>query len=279
MLYFDLHCDTPYKVYKNPTEPLAVRFEDSALFEKWKQCFAIWIADDTPEPFEFYKFVLNKYKCSFSNLPDNLTPILTVEGGALLQGDISRLDALKSDGVRALTLTWNGENCIAGGVNSSSRLTEFGKEVVERLNKLKIACDMSHLNDKSFFDVIDIAEYPIATHSCCRALCDNKRNLADSQLKLISERGGVIGICFYPVFLGADNAFEGIYRHISHMLDLSLEDSIALGSDFDGADMSSKLYSTAQIPDLYEFLYSKNLSSGVLNKIFYKNADNFFDNL
>ena len=279
MLYFDLHCDTPYKAYKAPDEPLAVRIEDSALFEKWKQCFAIWIADDTPDPFELYKAVLRNYKRSFSNLPDNLTPILTVEGGALLQGDILRLDTLKSDGVRALTLTWNGENCIAGGVNSSSRLTDFGKQVVKKLNTLKIACDLSHLNDKSFFDVIDLAEHPIATHSCCRALCDNKRNLTDGQLKLISEREGIIGVCFYPVFLGTDNAFEGIYRHISHMLDLSLEGSIALGSDFDGADMSSKLLSTAQIPDLYEFLYTKNLSSDVLDKIFYKNADKFFDNL
>lgn len=279
MFYFDLHCDTPYKAYKAPDEPLSVRIEDSVLFEKWKQCFAIWIADDTPDPFEFYKAVLRNYKRNFSNLPDNLTPILTVEGGALLQGDILRLDTLKSDGVRALTLTWNGENCIAGGVNSSSRLTDFGKQVVKKLNMLKIACDLSHLNDKSFFDVIDLAEHPIATHSCCRALCDNKRNLTDGQLKLISERGGIIGVCFYPVFLGTDNAFEGIYRHISHMLDLSLEGSIALGSDFDGADMSSKLLSTAQIPDLYEFLYTKNLSLDVLDKIFYKNADKFFDNL
>lgn len=279
MFYFDLHCDAPYKAYQSPYEPLAVRVEDCALFEKWKQCFAIWIADDVPNPFDFYKSVLNNYKSNFSNLPDNLTPILTVENGALLQNDISRLDILKSDGVKALTLTWNGENCIAGGAQSSSRLTRFGKQVVERLNTLNIACDLSHLNDNSFFDVIEISEHPIATHSCCRALCNNKRNLTDIQLKLISERGGIIGVCFYPVFLGTDNAFEGIYRHISYMLDLSLERSIALGSDFDGADMSSKLFSTAQIPGLYEFLYSKNIPLGTLNKIFYKNADNFFDNL
>lgn len=279
MFYFDLHCDTPYKAYINKGEPLAVRVEDSIFFDNWKQCFAIWIADDTPEPFELYRAVLNNYKGSFLDLPDNLTPILTVEGGALLQADISRVDILKSDGVKVLTLTWNGENCIAGGVSSNTRLTDFGKAAVRKLNTLKIACDLSHLNDNSFFDVIDIAEYPIATHSCCRALCDNKRNLTDRQLKLISERGGIIGVCFYPVFLGTDNAFEGIYRHICHMLDLSLEDSIALGSDFDGADMSPRLCNTAQIPDLYEFLYSKNISSNTLNKIFYKNADKFFDNL
>lgn len=279
MKYFDLHCDTPYKLYTYGSDNLAVDFNFSGIFDKWKQCFAVWISDDIKNPFDYYKEVLSNFKRYLLTKPENLIPILTVENGSVIGNDITRLEILKNDGIRVLTLTWNGENLIAGGVNSDKGLTDFGKTVLDELNRLRIACDLSHLNRKSFFDVIQRADFPIATHSCCTYICDNKRNLCDTGLKLISEKNGIIGICFYPPFLGTDKQFEGVYRNICHMLDLGIENNISLGSDFDGADMASELCNIGQIPMLYEFLYSKNISICTLNKIFYENADNFFDNL
>ncbi len=278
MNYFDLHCDTPYKAFLSES-PFAVRLEEYKWFNLWKQCFAFWIPDNCDVPYDFYRSAFENFSGYLAKLPANIIPILTVENGKLLGDDITLLDTLKNDGIKALTLTWNGENQIAGGVDSSARLKEFGKRVVKRLNELKIACDMSHLNDKSFFDVIEYAEHPIATHSCCREVCSHKRNLTDEQLKLLSERDGIIGVCLYPLFLGGDQPFDSIYRHISHMLELGLENNISIGTDFDGAKMSPKLCNTSQIPDLYEFLHFKNISSCTLDKIFYQNAENFFDNL
>ena len=139
-----------------------------------------------------------------------------------------------------------------------------------------MAVDLSHLNDKSFFEVIDRAEKPIASHSNCRSVCDISRNLSDEQIKLICEKGGVIGLNFYPLFLGG-NVFEKIYENIAHLLYLGYENIIAVGSDFDGAVMASELCDITKIFDLYVFLEQKGLDNSLLDKIFYKNAYLTFD--
>lgn len=282
MVFFDLHCDTPYECYiKNQefkTNTLAVSSDKGVNFSKWYQTFAIWIKDDLENPFELYKSVLNDFKQKLECACPNLTPIFAVEGGAVIENDISRLYQLKDDGIRFLTLCWNGENNIAGGVNSEKGLTDFGKEVIAELNHLKICCDLSHINEKSFFDAVAITQYPIATHSNCKAIYPHKRNLSDTQINLIAEKGGLIGLCPYPVFLGQD-VFLGIYRNIMHLLEMGFENNIAVGSDFDGAKMHEKLCSIDKIPDLYAYLREKGLNNSLLDKIFFKNAYNFIAKL
>ena len=278
MDYFDLHCDTAYECYKRNLDlnnrNLAVNNDFGDVFNNWKQCFAIWIKDDIKAPFELYKKILNNFKKLQKR--NNLTPIMTVEGGAVIEDKTERIDQLKNDGISALTLTWNGENRIGGGAFSDAPLTDFGRAVINRLNKNKMFCDLSHINEKGFYKAIEIADYPFASHSCCRAICDHKRNLYDEQLKLIAQKNGVIGICFYPIFLGGQNVFEKIYENIYHMLLLDLENSICIGSDFDGAEMSDELKNISAIPKLYGYLSSRGINDKSLNKIFYTNADNFF---
>jgi len=184
----------------------------------------------------------------------------------------------EKDGIKFLTLTWNGENSIAGGSQSQKGLTSFGKEVIEKMNRLKIGCDLSHLNEKSFYKAVEIAEYPLATHSCCKTVFNHPRNLSDEQIRLIAERNGVVGICFYPEFLGGE-AFSKIYENIYHLLSMGFEDVIAIGSDFDGARMSENLQKISQVPCLYEYLAEKGLEKALLQKIFYNNANNFIANL
>ena len=78
------------------------------------------------------------------------------------------------------------------------------EDVTEKLNELDICCDLSHLNEKSFYKAAELADMPLVTHACCRTVCGHKRNLTDEQLRMISEKNGIIGLCFYPDFLGGD---------------------------------------------------------------------------
>lgn len=282
MDFFDLHCDTAYECYvKNEkfyVNRLAVSGEAGSCFDNWTQTFAVWIKDSAENPFSLYKNILNDFKSKLSEKPQNLIPIFSVEGGAVLENDADRLYTLKSDGIRFLTLTWNGENKIAGGADSEKGLSLFGKEVIEKMNKLKIGCDLSHLNEKSFYSAIELADFPLATHSNCRSVYNHKRNLTDEQLKLIAKKGGVIGLCFYPEFLG-ENVFEKLYLNILHLAELGLENNIAIGSDFDGGKMACELKNITKIPSFRAFLEAKGLNSCLLDKIFSKNAYNFIAKL
>jgi len=276
---FDLHCDTPYKCYAENLEfsdnRLAVSAGKGRYLDDWRQCFAVWVSESVEKPYEFYKNVLSDFRGKIKNKPRNLAPILTLEGGGIIDST-ERLYELKDDGFRAITLTWNGENLIAGGVKSEKGLSAFGIRVINKMNELKMAVDLSHINKKSFFEAVERADYPIATHSNCCAIFDNPRNLTDEQIKLIAEKNGIIGLCFYPMFLGGD-VFEKLYRNVYHLLEMGRENVIAIGSDFDGADMDKRLDGTDKVIDFYRFLEQKGIEKSLLDKIFYSNAVKFFD--
>lgn len=276
--FFDLHCDTPFECFtksqKFYVNRLAVSGKKGETFNNWCQTFAFWIRDDLASPFEKYKETYADFALKLAEKPRNLTPYFAVEGGALLENDADRIFKLKSDGIIFLTLTWNGENNLAGGVKSDKTLTDFGKKAIKNLNRCKIGCDLSHLNQKSFFKAAEISDFPLATHSNCRSLCDNPRNLSDEQIKILHQKGGIMGLCFYPEFLG-DDVFESIYRNIFYLCEKGYEDIIAIGSDFDGARMSPKLDNISKVKDLYSFLEGKGFKSELLHSIFYLNAYNF----
>ena len=278
--FFDLHCDTPTECYnKNKAfihNDLAVSNEKGSVFDNWHQCFAIWIDDKLYNPYVYYKNVLNDFKIKLKGAKNNLTPLFMVEGGSLIENEAERVIKLKKDGIKALTLTWDGENQIASGSRASGGLKPFGRRVIELLNECKIATDLSHLNRKSFFDVIEISNCPIATHSCCDGVYSHRRNLTDEQIKLIVERNGIIGLCLCPLFLGKGDVFMKIYKHLYHLLDKGYENHIAIGSDFDGAEMNEHLTDISKIPLLYDKLIDFGIEESVLQKIFFKNAYNFF---
>ncbi len=279
MDYFDLHCDTAYEMYQKKQDfyenNLAVSGEKGEIFDKWYQTFAVWLPENTENPFPFYKKVLSNLK---AKLKGNVNPVFAVEGGHILESSINNLYRLKEDNIKFLTLTWNGENAIAGGVKSEKGLTAFGKDVIAEMNALNMAVDLSHLNEKSFYAAIEIAEKPLCTHSNCKSVLDVPRNLRDSQIKLLKEKQGLIGLNFYPAFLG-DDFYNDIYKNIYHLCELGCENNIAIGSDFDGADMCDKMRDIGKIPDLYEALRLKGLGDSLLNKIFFKNAYHFYRNL
>ncbi len=279
MDFFDLHCDTAYEMYAKKQDflknTLAVSAQKGEVFENWYQTFAVWLPENTKNPFNFYKAVLRNLK---AKLCGNVKPVFAVEGGTVLEEKIENLYKLKEDDIKILTLTWNGENAIAGGVKSNKGLTNFGKAVIKEMNALNMAVDLSHLNEKSFYKAVEIAEKPLATHSNCKEIFNNSRNLNDDQIKLIKEKNGIIGLNFYPQFLGG-NFYDAVYENILHLCNLGCENNIAIGSDFDGADMPNEMCDIAKIPTLYAVLQQKGLKVELLRKIFFTNAYNFHLNL
>lgn len=280
MKYFDLHADTAYRCLRENLDfndnALHITANKAAAFDEWHQCFVTFIVDGMQEPFEYYKKSVAFLKNEFKNKAQNLTPILTVEGGLLIENDLSRIETMYNDGIRALTLTWNAENQIAGGADSDAGLKDFGKYVIKELNKFNIMVDLAHINKKSYYPALELADKPIITHTCLERLNKHRRNVDDDQIKALVEKGGILGLCYYPLFLGKGDALENIYKNVYHMLELGYEDNLSMGSDFDGCDLSEKLADISYIPSLYKYLNSRNIDKEILDKIFFYNAYNFF---
>lgn len=167
--------------------------------------------------------------------------LLSIEGGEALSGNLAVLRMLYRLGVRSITLTWNHRNELADGVAercTGGGLTNFGKDAVLEMNRLGILVDVSHLAERGFWDVLGLSRHPvIASHSNCKKLCDHPRNLNDEQIKALAKNKGVMGICFYPHFINAQNpSLEKLLDHVDHIADIAGVDCIGLGSDFDGID-------------------------------------------
>ncbi|MBS1597165.1 MAG: dipeptidase [Bacteroidetes bacterium] len=145
-----------------------------------------------------------------------LAAMLGVEGGHMIEDDISNLDSLYKRGVRYMTLTWNNSTSWATSAKDESNhafiaspygLTDFGKKIVKRMNDLGMIVDISHVGEKTFWDVLSVADKPvIASHSSAYSICPVFRNLKDDQIKAIAKNKGVIQINFYSGFI--DSTYE-----------------------------------------------------------------------
>ena len=209
--------------------------------------------------------------------------ILTLEDGRFLNGSLEKLRKVYNDGVRAIGLTWNGENCL-GYPNSSDKnimekgLKPFGFEAVEEMNRLGMLVDVSHLSDGGFFDVARTCKKPfIASHSSCRALTDHQRNLTDEMIKILASKGGVAGDNFAPEFVtigGGEpiSTAEFIAEHVMHMYKVGGEDIIALGTDFDGIHGNIEIKHPEDMETLFDLLAKKGLSSRILDKFASENV-------
>ncbi len=298
--FFDLHCDTLYELL---TRNLSLRkgfchisSKRLDIFSQYFGCFAIWIPPEIvgDDAFDFFKKAYQKFlietknsenkisKCeNFSEKLGKNNAIFTVEGGAVLGGKISNLEYLKKCGIKMMTLTWSNRCEIGDGiaVKNSHGLSKFGKSVVKEMENLNIIVDVSHASEKLFFDVAETAKKPfVASHSNSKIICPHERNLTDEQFDIIRKSGGLVGINFCKKFLSnKDNPdFNDILRHIEKFLELGGEDTISIGSDFDGTDIPACMTGIDSIPDLYEFCLKKGYNETLLDKIFYLNAFNFF---
>lgn len=170
--------------------------------------------------------------------------LLGAEGLACLEPDpLATLDRLVKAGLRLGQLTWNERNFMASGWKgypigqgtlSDGGLTGAGREVLRAMAGAGLLLDLSHLSERSFWDVIDFYDGPVlVSHANARALMDHPRNLTDRQLKAVAERGGVVGGCAFSGFLKADGAsLDDLVEHLLHMADVMGPEHLALGFDF-----------------------------------------------
>ncbi|HLE26075.1 MAG TPA: dipeptidase [Thermodesulfobacteriota bacterium] len=213
---------------------------------------------------------------------DSRIGFLTLMEGADPIQEPKELNEFYKRGVRIIGLAWNDQNQYASGNNTDSGLTKQGIELIKRMNDLRITLDLSHLNEKCFWEAIELCEtIPIASHSNARSLTNHPRNLKDDQIRAISERGGVIGLVLYNHFLktcgenltcGDENrtTLEDIFAHADYIIKLCGEDYVGIGSDLDGAgvdDFPKEIRSVADLPKIGEFFLKKGYTEQRVKKI------------
>ena len=263
---------------------------------RWCQCCAIFIPDGLrgQEAISYYEKHRDSFYRQMEALSDKVLPcrtareleaawaagktaaVLTVENGSALAGQIDRVETLARDGVRMVTLTWNGENEIGSGNVTDRGLSPFGKEAVRALEERGILIDVSHLNDRGLDDLLETAEKPFtASHSNARAVCGHKRNLTDGQIREMVRRGCLIGLNYYSAFLrddGCPGTRDDLWRHVEHFLELGAGDCLALGSDADGADLPPWLNCPKQFAGLYRLFLDRGLDREGAEGILWRSA-------
>lgn len=202
---------------------------------------------------------------------------LSLEGAEAI-GSLAMLRNFYRLGVRCIAPTWNVSNHIASAAaedNPKYGLTEFGVRLLAEMDRLKIITDVSHISEKAFWDIAERVKLPfIASHSNSKALCGHRRNLTDEQFTAIKNSGGCVGINLYPPFLksGANADISDIIRHIEHFMSLGGEDSIGIGSDFDGVDSLPRgIESVADTDKIFNELLRLGYKNTVVEKIAWGN--------
>ncbi|MFY4773965.1 dipeptidase [Metabacillus sp. RGM 3146] len=265
MHIFDAHCDLLYKLWKNPSINV---YDDPNLHASIKnlqsqnarvQCFAIYVPDHLPQGEKFnavltqihlfhtkilkgypeIKQITGKEEAS-ALLPGQIGALLTLEGCAPLGNQVYLSSILYQMGIRSFGITWNYANYFADGARETRNagLSELGFELIQTFNSLGVWTDLSHLNEKSFWDAIEKASHPIASHSNVYKLCPHPRNLRDEQLKAIFQKNGAVGVTFVPEFTrqGKQPEIKDLLNHIDYICSLGGSMHLGFGSDFDGVD-------------------------------------------
>lgn len=319
MHVIDMHCDTLMAAYfKKGKEADIYEFPEAMVDlkrmkqgEVTAQFFAVfippqdvyreWYGVRPVSDEEYIKACVGIYEQSVSAHPEliakavcaediiknekdgKISAVLTMEDGVAVQGEMDNLERFWQMGVRALSLTWNFENCF-GAPNSrdpeimQKGLTDFGKEAVGYMQELGMLVDVSHLSDGGFRDVAEICKKPFAaTHSNCRALCPHPRNLTDDMIRILGESGGVSGLNFAPEFLNEDISCRDstaflLAKHARHMADLGGVDCVAIGSDFDGIGGNLEISDCSKFVLLEEALRKEGFLGSEIEKIFNKNV-------
>jgi len=208
---------------------------------------------------------------------DGVTRVmLSVEGAEVFGGSLETFHEYYEKGVRMVALTWNHVYDVGYPHcdNGHRPLQGFGKALVKEMNRLGVAVDVSHLGEGGFWDLIEHADKPpMASHSCCRALHPPTRNLTDDQIRALIDKGGWIGINFYPGFLTHGTATTAdVARHINHIVELGGAKHVGFGSDFDGIERTpADLTGPQDFPHLIDVLaaqFGRDMAEGFAGRNF-----------
>lgn len=289
---FDAHCDTLWAMVDRDCNirknNLNIDVERMKKYRSYTQMFACFIdPENRTNAMERFNRMAD---CFYSQDFAGMTPILSVESADMIRST-DDVVYLYNRGVRMMTLTWNDNNQLAGGaygnetgsnkVNPSGELTELGKAVVKKMNSLGMIIDVSHLNDKSFYEVAKINTGALAaSHSNSRSICNSERNLTDDMFKIICETGGVVGINIYPPFLtSADEAnVKDVIKHIEHFISLGGENNIGIGADFDGTfgKFPTDIKGCEDLHKIFDEMICLGYDNDIIEKISHKNFKRIF---
>jgi membrane dipeptidase len=215
-----------------------------------------------------------------------MAAILHFEGAENLGSDHDALESYYEAGLRSLGIVWSRPNAYAEGVpfkfpsspDTGLGLTDAGRELVRECNRLGILVDLSHINEKGFWEVAEISQTPlVATHSNAHALCPVSRNLTDRQLDAIRDSDGMVGVNFAVGFLredggeSEDTPLEKVLRHVDYLVERIGVDRVGFGSDFDGAKVPEGLRDVAGLPRLLTVLRDAGYDDASLHKLAHEN--------
>jgi membrane dipeptidase len=217
---------------------------------------------------------------------NRIAAVLHMEGAEAIDRDLMALDVLQAAGLRSLGLVWSRPNLFAHGVpfrfpsspDTGEGLTDLGKALVRACNARGILVDLSHLNEKGFWDVAALSAAPlVATHSNVHALCPSARNLTDRQLDAIRESRGLVGLNFASCFIRPDGAMRAdtdidlMVRHLDALVAKLGEDGVAFGSDFDGAVVPAEIGDVSGLPRLVARMEAAGYGDTLIRKICLEN--------
>ncbi len=212
--------------------------------------------------------------------------VLHVEGAEALGPDLVELDALEAAGLRSVGLVWSRSSAFGHGVpfryfttpDTGPGLTDAGQRLVRELETRRILIDVSHLNERGFWDVADLTERPfVATHANANALVPAARNLTDRQLDCLKERHGMVGLNLSVPDLRTDcrrdpeTPLEDVVRMFDYLIERLGEDRVGLGSDFDGATIPRAIGDVAGLPALEAALRAHGYDDVLLKKLAHRN--------
>lgn len=287
--YFDAHCDTLSVLHSRGAEwslganAAEVDIDRLSAYSPAAQVFAIW-GGHYEEKLALLRRSLARdgravlcrtaEEVRKANAAGKVAALLSVEGAEILGCSIERLrEARERDGLAMINLCWNSDNALCGAaMDSGSGLTDAGRAFVRAAQDVGVAVDLSHASERTFWDVLEIAEKPvIASHSNAAALSSEfPRNLTDEQFTALVKCGGGAGLNLCADFIGLGRDIGACCAHIEHFLALGGEKSLFLGTDFDGiAAVPRGLYGVQDMWKLYEALLERGHSEELVQDIFY----------
>ena len=211
-----------------------------------------------------------------------IAAVMHIEGAECIDTKFKSLDVLYASGLRSLGPVWSRPNQFGHGVpfrfpsppDTGPGLTEAGKDLIRVCNELRILIDLSHLNEKGFWDVAKLSKAPlVATHSNAHAICASSRNLTDDQIRAIAQSGGMIGLNFANGFLRPDGSWRNdtgldvMLRHLDHLVALAGADHVGLGSDFDGARIPAAIGNVTGLPALTDAMAAHGYDAATIAKL------------
>ncbi|MBQ1264522.1 MAG: dipeptidase [Oscillospiraceae bacterium] len=293
---FDGHCDTAVRIFQH-RQPLLqndghVSLEKAKPLGAWAQFFAFCTCDgfSQGQPHEQFLQAMRYFREQSASNANRIAicksardaetaladgkcaAFLSVEGAEAVKCDLSLLEDAYEMGVRMIAPTWNNANELSGSCVTGEGLTEKGKDFCKRAQRLGMIVDVSHLSERGFWDLCDLAEKPIAaSHSNARAVCDHVRNLTDDQFRAICDLGGTAGINLYEPFLTEGKAtLDDVYRHIDHFASLGGIEHVAIGADLDGCELLPQGFAdVGSYKVLAQYLQDRGYTDADLSQLFF----------